>query len=157
MDKRFDAIYRDNARYVYNVAIGMLRNKTEAEDIMQNVFIKLFDNFDAFRGDSSIRTYLYRMTVNKCLDLFRLRKIRESKLEKIDLPEEKNTAASNELYSLLEKLDPDLKAPVLLSEIGGFTYREIGDILGINLGTVKSRIHRGMNKLREIAKKEATA
>jgi RNA polymerase sigma factor (sigma-70 family) len=156
MDKRFDAIYRDNARYVYNVAIGMLRNKTEAEDIMQNVFIKLFDNFAAFRGDSSIRTYLYRMTVNKCLDLFRLRKIRESKLEKIEIPVEKNHAAGNELYSLLEKLDPDLKAPVLLSEIGGFSYKEIGEILGINLGTVKSRIHRGMNKLREIAAKEAS-
>jgi RNA polymerase sigma-70 factor (ECF subfamily) len=155
MDKRFEKIYSENARYVYNVALGMLRNKTEAEDIMQNVFIKLFDNFSAFRGDSSIRTYLYRMTVNKCLDLFRLRKIRESKLEKIDLPEEKNHAAGNELYSLLEKLDEDLKAPVLLSEIGGFTYKEIGDILGINLGTVKSRIHRGMHKLREIAKKEA--
>ena len=80
----------------------------------------------------------------------------ESKLEKIELPVEKNTAAGNELYSLLEKLDPDLKSPVLLSEIGGFSYKEIGDILGINLGTVKSRIHRGMNKLREIAAKEAS-
>jgi RNA polymerase sigma-70 factor (ECF subfamily) len=157
MEKVFEAIYRDNARYVYNVALGMLRNRSEAEDIMQNVFIKLFDNYGSFRGDSSIRTYLYRMTVNKCLDLFRLRKIRESKLEKIDIPEEKNTAPASELYSLLEKLDPDLKAPVLLAEIGGFSYKEIGEILGINMGTVKSRIHRGINKLREIAKKEASA
>ncbi|HRU39809.1 MAG TPA: RNA polymerase sigma factor, partial [Candidatus Goldiibacteriota bacterium] len=147
MDKRFEQVYREHSKFVYNVALGMLRNKTEAEDIMQSVFIKLFSNYDAFRGESAIRTYLYRMTVNKCLDLFRLRKIREAKHEQMGLPEQRNTAAANELYSLMEKLDPDLKAPILLSEIGGFSYKEIGEILGINLGTVKSRIHRGMNKL----------
>jgi RNA polymerase sigma-70 factor (ECF subfamily) len=154
MNPLFEKIYRDNSRYVYNVALGMLRNKTEAEDIMQNVFIKLFDNYGAFLGDSDIKTYLYRMTVNKCLDLFRLQKIRANKLESIEAPEYRPAGPNYELESILEKLEPGVKAAVLLSEIGGFSYKEIAEIMGINLGTVKSRIHRGINKLRALAGKE---
>lgn len=150
----FEKIYRENSKYVYNVALGMLRNKTEAEDIMQNVFIKLFDNYGAFRGDSNIKTYLYRMTVNKCLDLFRLRKIRSNKLENIEVPEYRQSGPNYELESILEKLEPGVKTAVLLSEIGGFSYKEIAEIMGINLGTVKSRIHRGIKRLRELAGKE---
>ena len=154
MNRKFEAIYRENSRYVYNVALGMLRNPSDAEDIMQNVFIKLFNTYDSFRGDSSIRTYLYRMTVNKCLDCFRLRKIHDSKLEKIEILEQKNRSAGNEIYDMLDKLPINLKAPILLSEIGDFSYREISEILGINFGTVKSRLHRGMNRLREVVKRE---
>ena len=154
MNPEFERIYRDNSKYVYNVALGMLKNNAEAEDIMQNVFIKLFDNYNAFRGDSDIKTYLYRMTVNKCLDLFRLQKIRINKLEHIELPEFKPVGPNYELEAMLERLEPNVKAAVLLSEIGGFSYKEIAGIMGINLGTVKSRIHRGINKLRKLAGKE---
>ena len=153
-NRKFEVIYRENSRYVYNVALGMLRNTSDAEDIMQNVFIKLFNTYDSFRGDSSIRTYLYRMTVNKCLDWFRLRKIHDSKLEKIEIREQNNRSAGNEIYDMLDKLPINLKAPILLSEIGDFSYREISEILGINFGTVKSRLHRGMNRLRDVVKRE---
>lgn len=154
MNREFEAMYRENSKYVYNVALGILRNPSDAEDIVQNVFVKLFNTYDSFRGDSSIRTYLYRMTVNKCLDLFRLRKIHDSKLEKIEIREQKNHAAGNEIYDMLDKLPINLKAPILLSEIGDFSYREISEILGINFGTVKSRLHRGMERLRDVAKRE---
>jgi RNA polymerase sigma-70 factor (ECF subfamily) len=157
MDKVLEEVYKENAKYVYNVALGMMRNKSEAEDIMQNVFIKLFQNYGSFRGDSSIRTYLYRMTVNKCLDYFRLQKIRMNKLESIEIPRDTGSGDNkDEVYSLLEKLDPEMKAAILLSEISGFSYKEIAEILELNLGTVKSRIHRGMKKLKMLAAKENT-
>jgi RNA polymerase sigma-70 factor (ECF subfamily) len=157
MDPKLEVIYRENSRYVYNVALGILRNKDEAEDVMQNVFIKLFDSFRAFRGEANIKTYLYRMTVNKSIDYIRFQSLHSKKNEEIEIPEAaKNTdSAKATLDSLLENLKDDLKIPVLLSEIGGFSYKEIASILRINLGTVKSRINRGITRLKELAAKEA--
>jgi RNA polymerase sigma-70 factor (ECF subfamily) len=159
MDPKFEEIYRQNSRYVYNVALGILRNKDEAEDVMQNVFIKLFDSFQTFRGEANIKTYLYRMTVNKSIDYIRFQSLHSKKNEEIALPEpEPNNdpdAAKAALENLLGNLKDDLKIPVLLSEIGGFSYKEIASILKINLGTVKSRINRGITRLKELAAKEA--
>ncbi len=156
MDPRFEKLYKNNSKYVYNVALGMLRNRDEAEDIMQNVFIKLFEGYSSFRGESDIKTYLYRMTVNKTIDYIRSRNLRSDKIENMELPEPKKTDSNiSMLDSLLDKLNDELKAPILLAEIGGFSYKEIAEIMNINLGTVKSRINRGIAKLREYAEKEA--
>ena len=156
MDPRFEKIYKDNSKYVYNVALGMLRNRDEAEDIMQNVFIKLFENYGSFRGDADIKTYLYRMTVNKTIDYMRSQNLHSNKLEFMEQPGPQKTDSSVSLLdSLLDRLNPELKAPILLAEIGGFSYKEISEIMNINLGTVKSRINRGIAKLREYADKEA--
>jgi RNA polymerase sigma-70 factor (ECF subfamily) len=156
MDAKFEKLYKDNAKYVYNVALGILRNQPEAEDVMQNVFIKLFENYDSFEGRSSIKTYLYRMTVNRSIDYIRSQSLKGKKLEEIRPETEASTGTDTSLLDvLMSKLNPDLRTPVLLSEIGGFSYKEIADILNINLGTVKSRINRGMAKLKELAAKEA--
>ncbi|MCE5300840.1 MAG: RNA polymerase sigma factor [Spirochaetia bacterium] len=155
MEERFEKLYRENARYVYNVALGILRNKAEAEDVMQNVFIKLFETYGSFRGESSIRTYLYRMAVNRSIDLIRVRSNRSSKLEQIELPQNTvNNQAKAELDSLMSRLPVELRTPILLSEIAGFSYKEISAILQLNIGTVKSRINRGMTRLKEMAAKE---
>lgn len=156
MDHRFEKVYKENSKYVYNVALGMLKSRDEAEDIMQNVFIKLFESYDSFRGDADIKTYLYRMTVNKTIDYIRSQNLHSNKLELLEQPEQKKTDSSISLLdSLLDKLSPELKAPILLAEIGGFSYKEISKIMNINLGTVKSRINRGIAKLKEYASKEA--
>ncbi len=154
MDKKMAKIYEENAKYVYNVALGMLRDKHDAEDVTQNVFIKLFDSLSSFRGDSDIKTYLYRMTVNRCIDLIRSKKVRTDKMDKVPQKETKNEETGFLLGYLLEQIDLDHRAPVLLSEIGGFSYKEISEILNINVGTVKSRINRAINKMKVIAMKE---
>ena len=155
MDLKFEKIYKENSKYVYNVALGMLRNKDEAEDVMQNVFIKFFENYSSFEGRSNIRTYLYRMAVNKAIDYIRLQSLRGRKHEEME-PEEvvKESPDTSLLDTLLDRLGTDLKTPVLLSEIGGFSYKEIAEILNINIGTVKSRINRGMTRLKQFAKQE---
>ncbi len=155
MDSRFEKLYREHSKYVYNVALGILRSRPEAEDVMQNVFIKLFDSIDSFKGRSDIRTYLYRMAVNRSIDYMRSQSLHSRKLDEIKPEESVENKDHSLLHSLLDRINTDLKVPVMLSEIGGFSYKEISEILEINIGTVKSRINRAMTKLKEIAAKEA--
>ena len=155
MDKRFEQVYSENSRYVYSVVLGIMRNKNDAEDIMQEVFIKLFNSYNSFRGDCNIKTYLYRMAVNKAIDLIRYRKLTNDKYEYLQYTtNEKNTHQQVELDALLSKIPEVFRIPLLLSEISGFRYREIAEILDINIGTVKSRVHRGMKILKKNYYKE---
>ncbi|MCX7698616.1 MAG: RNA polymerase sigma factor [Candidatus Goldbacteria bacterium] len=152
MNLKIDEIYKKHSKYVYNIALGILRNKAEAEDITHDVFIKLFYSLDSFRGESDIKTYLYRMTVNKAIDFIRNNKLHNEKIETLGVKE--NMFFKNDLYALLAKLDTEHKVPLLLAEIAGFSYKEIAEILNINIGTVKSRINRAINKLKNKIKEE---
>ncbi|MEI7639951.1 MAG: RNA polymerase sigma factor [bacterium] len=157
MTPEAENLYKAHSKYVYSNALRLLRNKQDAEDVTQNVFIKFFAALSSFRGDSSVRTYLYRIAVNEIMDMSRKRKVRENKMEQVASPEyTKPQTGKMELDSLLSKLDDEHKIPILLSEINGFTYKEIAEILNLNEGTVKSRIHRGMAKLIAAAQKEKT-
>ncbi|HDQ26506.1 MAG TPA: RNA polymerase sigma factor [bacterium] len=154
MEKRLEVIYKENSRYVFNIALGMLKNRDDAEDITQNVFIKLFDSINSFRGDANIKTYLYRMTINRCIDLIRQRKMQDNKMDRIA---QKNSVPADSgfiLWDLLDKLDINHRAPLLLSEVGGFSYKEISKILEIKEGTVKSRVNRAINRLKDLIDKE---
>ncbi|MCX8093569.1 MAG: RNA polymerase sigma factor [Candidatus Goldbacteria bacterium] len=146
MNLKIDEIYKKHSKYVYNIALGILRNKAEAEDITHDVFVKLFHSLNSFRGESDIKTYLYRMTVNKAIDFIRSNKLHNEKIEILGVKE--NMFFKNDLYELLAMLDTEHKIPLLLAEIAGFSYKEIAEILNINIGTVKSRINRAINKLK---------
>ena len=149
MNLKIEEIYKNHSKYVYNVALGILRNKAEAEDITQDVFVKLFYALDSFRGESDIKTFLYRMTVNKSIDLIRSNKLHFNKLKTTQFKEIDITIKS-ELYSMLEIIDLNYKIPLLLAEISGFSYKEIAKILNIKTGTVKSRINRAINQLKNL-------
>jgi|YelNatPaOPRAMG01_1025707.scaffolds.fasta_scaffold05587_9 RNA polymerase sigma-70 factor (ECF subfamily) len=148
MSLKLEQLYKNYSKYVFNIALGIIRNKTQAEDITHDVFVKLYYALDSFRGESDIKTFIYRMTVNKSIDLIRSNKLHNNKIEKIQI-KENNTFLKSDLYNLLNILDLNYRLPLLLSEIGGFTYKEIAQILNINIGTVKSRINRAINKLRK--------
>ena len=155
MDIKIGKIYKENAKYVFNIAVGMLRNRDDAEDVVQNVFIKLSENLHSFKGESDIKTYLYRMTINKCIDLIRSNKIREKHMDKAVKSPVPQTDTGFILWDLLSRLDINHSAPLLLSEIGGFTYNEISEILNINSGTVKSRINRAINKMKSFVEAQS--
>jgi RNA polymerase sigma-70 factor (ECF subfamily) len=146
-------IYRENSKYVFNVAMRVMGNREDAEDITQNVFIKLFNNMDAFRGDSSIKTYLYRMAVNESIDLMRKKSAETRKIDKVDKPVSYRPKDTTELDSFLSILPDDQKIPVILSQITGLSYKEIAAMLDISEGTVKSRINRGMSLMIKAANK----
>lgn len=156
MKFNFKEIYKQHSKYVFNVALSVLKNTKDAEDIMQDVFIKFFENMDNFRGEANIKTYLYKMTINKSIDYIRKQAGRREKLVKVFETNIKSETQTLVLNDLLDKLTMNEKLPLILSEIGGFSYKEIAEILNIKIGTVKSRINRSINKLKNILKKEKT-
>jgi RNA polymerase sigma-70 factor (ECF subfamily) len=153
---------------VYALALRLLDDPSEASDVVQEVFLKVFRNIGAFRGQSSLKTWMYRITVNEAHNarrwFFRHRR-REVELD--SEPEEtrrwKEIIPDNclspfdvafereqhvRLEAALEKISPTFREAVVLRDITDMSYEEIAEILGVSLGTVKSRILRGREALR---------
>jgi RNA polymerase sigma-70 factor (ECF subfamily) len=139
----------------------------EAEDITQEIFIKVNRSLDGFKGDSSISTWIYRIATNATLDKLRAtsRKlanpISENELESMDQnvwTEEKQlntdeevvrTEMNNCIREFIERLPADYKTVMLLSKLDGMKSSEIAEILDVSLETVKIRLHRGRTRLKK--------
>lgn len=135
---------------VFRLSWRMLGRPHDAEDAVQEVFLKVFRSLEQWRGDSAFSTWLYRMTANHCLDVLRRRKVVsfqpiEGALDPAD-PADKTGGGGDVLGStltrVLEGLPPAQKACLLMREIEDLSYEEIAQSLEMNLGTVKSNIHR---------------
>jgi RNA polymerase sigma-70 factor, ECF subfamily len=154
---------------VYNLAIRLLGDSGEAADVVQEVFLKVFRNIGSFRGHSTLKTWIYRITVNEAHNarrwFFRHRR-REVELDtnpgdarhwKEAIPDRRRSpyevALEHEQHLMietaLERLNPIFREAVVLRDITGLSYEEIAEILNVSLGTVKSRILRGREALRE--------
>jgi len=143
---------------VYRLAFRLSGNAHDAEDITQEVFIRVFRSLDTFRP-GSFEGWLHRITTNVFLDLVR----RRQRIRMEALPEETDRIAGREpspeqawheanldpdLQAALDDLPPEFRAAVVLCDVEGLSYEEIGATLGVKLGTVRSRIHRGRQALR---------
>lgn len=157
---------------VYNTALSYLQNQTDAEDITQEVFIEVFRSVQSFKGDSSLATWLYRITINKCNDLSRHRKRKkrfafltslfdkDSGELKHDSPhfehpgiqlEKKEDAAI--LFSVIDTLPENQKTAFLLAQVEELSQKEIADVMQISVKAVESLIQRAKVNLREKLKK----
>jgi RNA polymerase sigma-70 factor, ECF subfamily len=154
---------------VYNLALRLLGDATEASDVVQEVFLKVFRNIGSFRGHSTLKTWIYRITVNEAHNarrwFFRHRR-REIELDtnpedarhwKEAIPDRRRSpyevAVEHEQHVMIEaalgRMNPIFRDAVVLRDITGLSYEEIAEILNVSLGTVKSRILRGREALRE--------
>lgn len=154
---------------VYALALRLLTGQSEAGDVVQEVFLKIFRNISSFRGQSSLKTWIYRITVNEAHNarrwFFRHRR-REVELDGADAnsPSWKDAiadggrspfdvAVSREqqviIEAALERINPIFREAVALRDIADLSYEEIASVLGVSLGTVKSRILRGREALRD--------
>ena len=141
----------------------------EAEDLTQEVFLKVNQGLDGFRSEAKVSTWLYRIATNAAVDLHRRKKSRPSLATAIQ--EETDDTMATELpgdavkgggpqrkielqemnaciRGLLDRLPEQYRTILLLSEVEGFTGKEIGEILGLSLATVKMRLYRGKERLR---------
>ena len=157
----FDELYKEFAGFVYNVALRIASNATDAEELTQEVFITVFKKLHTFSGLSSIKTWLYRVTVNTTLNYLK-KKSRGSKKEVElddtisqgvtgyrDTPDDEinKSFASQRVNKLLNSLPPDQKVCVVLRELEGFSYEEISKAVGVNINTVRTRIKRAREAL----------
>ena len=154
---------------VYTLALRLLDNPAEACDVVQEVFLKIFRNIEMFRGESSLKTWIYRIAVNESHNArrwFFRHSRREVQLDddpadarswKETIPDRSRSpfdvAFDHEQAGMIEAalatLNPVFREAVVLRDIADLSYEEIADVLGVSLGTVKSRILRGREALRQ--------
>lgn len=146
---------------IYGLCLRLLKNEFDAGDAAQETLLKLYKNLGKFSGRSAFGTWVYALTKNVCLDFIRKnRRTLENIDDKTDLAsgEFDPLAAAEaseralEIRRLLERLPPEQKSALTLKDIDGYTYEEIAGILNISIGTVRSRIARGRQKMRNLIK-----
>ena len=161
-EEAFEELFKRYRSKVFNIAYRFTRDYDEALDVTQDVFMKAWRSFKSFRGDSSIYTWLYRISLNTVFK-YRKQKSRMKKIVSIDdivPPETKN----NPEKSMLNKNDCQIVKQMLYSlprkhqEIlvlryyEDFDYLKISQVLGIPIGTVRSRLHRALISLEELVR-----
>jgi RNA polymerase sigma-70 factor (ECF subfamily) len=157
----WDELIELYGRRIYNVAYQFSSSREEAEDLTQEIFLKLYQNLERFRGDVPLVAWALRLSRNHCIDLYRKtrREKRSTFVSEIILEQ----VASNDdpqvdtlrrqqldaVYQGLERLPEDLAEVVVLRDLQGWSLEETATYLGTPLGTVKSRLHRARNQLVE--------
>ena len=158
-DTRFlQELVEQHADSVYRLAYRLSGNQHDAEDLTQETFMRVFRSLKNYKP-GTFEGWLHRITTNLFLDMVRHR----SKIYMEALPEDYERVPGNEMtpeqaYSVahldpalqeaLDSLAPDFRVAVVLCDVVGMSYEEIADVLGVKMGTVRSRIHRGRSQLR---------
>jgi RNA polymerase sigma-70 factor (ECF subfamily) len=157
----FEELYRQHAGRLYSVACRMVGNSSDAEDLLQEIFLAAHRKLDSFRGDSALGTWLYRLATNLCLDYLRSKAARTSQLTSV-LDDEPKLADSSsrslaertltrmDLERALQQLPEGCRAAFVLHDIEGLEHREVADALGIAEGTSKSQVHKARLRLRSL-------
>ncbi|GBD89145.1 ECF RNA polymerase sigma-E factor [bacterium BMS3Abin03] len=157
----FTIIFNKHKKKIYNYALRMVSDKMIAEDIVQNVFIKLYENLGKIRNRKSISFWLFKTARNEIYSYFRNRKrksdFRAANIDEIEIHSQENIESDFQLKEmkelLLKKLDEfpeEQKEIFIMREYGGLSYKEISSILEINIDLVKSRLFKTRKKLMNI-------
>ena len=154
---------------LFGAALGMTRNRADAEDLVQETFMKAYTKFHQYQQGTNIKAWLYRILTNTYITHYRKaqrspkrsggEEVEDWQLAAAASHDEKGLVSaeaealdnipSSQLRTALESLSEDQRVVVLLSDVEGFAYKEIADMLDIPIGTVMSRLHRGRKNLRE--------
>jgi RNA polymerase sigma-70 factor (ECF subfamily) len=156
---------------LYSAALRMTRNAADAEDLVQETYLKAYRSFATFREGTNLKAWLYRILTNTYINTYRARQRRpvESDLDDVEdlylyrrLGTLEALAASRsaeeqlmdvfsdgEVRAALEELPDNFRMPVYLADVEGFSYKEIAEILDIPIGTVMSRLHRGRKAMQK--------
>lgn len=141
------------------VAANLLGNVSDAEDAVQESFLKIYRGAAAFRGTARLSTWIYRVLVNTCYDLLRRRRRRPREVAPVAAssrgePELAAPVSDHPLRLSLEScvkdLDPRRRAAFVLFDVEGFTHREIGDVLGVPEGTSRALVFEARRELQRV-------
>jgi len=159
------------APQLYSAALRMTRNPSDAEDLVQEAFLRGFRSFSTFTEGTNLRAWLFRILTNAYINRYRAKQRRPTetdlddvedlylyrRLGDIDAVLASRSAedqllemfTDDEVKGALEDLPDNFRLPVLLADVEGFSYKEIADILEIPIGTVMSRLHRGRKQMQK--------
>ena len=161
----FEPLVREHQTMVYNLALRLLKNETDAWDASQEAFLKAYTSLRDFRGESRFSGWLYRLTSNVCLDMLRRQKHRsevsltaeaeDGEDISFELPDERYAPETvleqrelrRSVQEALDTLPEDCRTIIILREMGGLSYEELARTLRLEPGTVKSRLNRARKKL----------
>lgn len=165
----FENLIDKYEKMIYNLAYRIFNNQTDAEDMTQETFIKVYKNLDKCKGKQSIKTWVYTIGYNTCIDEIRKRKGKNNisldmDIEgkegdySLELPSNESTPEKKflekegmkEIEQAINKLNEVSKTLIFLRDIKGFSYNEISEIMNMNIGTVKSKLNRARNSLKKI-------
>jgi RNA polymerase sigma-70 factor, ECF subfamily len=152
---------------LYGAALRMTRNPADAEDLVQDTYLRAYRGFSGFKEGTNLKAWLYRILTNSFINTYRKKQREPQTVEGPDDVEEwylfdrlggRNVEGSAEeevldnipdadVKAALESLPENFRLPVLLADVEGFSYKEIADMMGTPIGTVMSRLHRGRKAL----------
>ncbi len=176
-ERAYEALLRRFQQPVYNLALRLLNDPSDASDVVQEVCLKVFRNVGHFRGQSSLKTWIFRIAINEAHNqrrwFFRHRN-REVGIEEDheeagrrsdtladSTPSPFDYVLDQEQQALIEealtRINPTFRSAVVLRDITDLSYEEIAEVLQVSLGTVKSRILRGREALRHELEKKLQA
>lgn len=164
---RFEALAAQHESKVYRTCYHMLGNREDALDCAQEAMLRAFRAFSGFRGDAAFGTWIDRIAVNTCLDFIKKRRkvvsldamredgmeIKDQKIGAYATLERKERM--EKLRDALKKLPDGMRAIIVMRDVRGMRYDEIGEALCLPEGTVKSRINRAREKLIKFLRKDA--
>ena len=162
----FEDIYNQYNILVYNVALNYLQNTEDAEEITQDVFVQINESFSKFNEQSTLKTWIYRITINKCLDfikhknskkrffIFGKKSNNERELNNITNFDHPGITLENKenaiiLFEIINKLSENQKTAFLLSKLDGLSNPEVAQIMTVSISAVESLLFRAKTTLRE--------
>ena len=160
----FEEVYGRFSSMVFNLALRMSGKEDVAEDLVQDIFLRVHRHLARFNGRSSLKTWIYRVAINQCRSKLGRRRwftqplAEENEGEGVHLvdaartPESRTLAhdAARQVSRGLAQVKPKFREAVVLRDLEGLTYEEIAQVLGVRIGTVRSRIARGRDQLRVV-------
>jgi len=160
------------APQLFSTALRMTRNRSDAEDLVQETYIKGWRSFHTFQEGTNLRAWLFRIMTNTYINKYNAQKRKGTEVELDDVEElflykrlgsidqsQLSSSAEDQMLELftddevknaLEELPEDFRIPVLLSDVDGFSYKDISEMLEIPIGTVMSRLHRGRKAMQKM-------
>jgi RNA polymerase sigma factor, sigma-70 family len=166
----FRCIYDMYKDRIYRTALLILNNSTQAEDVVQEVFIKIINSIHTLKSAESFEAWVYKITVNSCRSYFKkfysivdffdfTSNFNHEKIDDSYDPEEyiSTIESSNIILSEINNLSPKLKVPIILFYYNDLSIKEISKILDISEGTAKSRLHNGKKYLKKALEKKEVA
>jgi RNA polymerase sigma-70 factor (ECF subfamily) len=160
----FENLYRAHSGRLYSLAVRMLGNAADAEDLLQDIFLSAHRKLESFRGEAALGTWLYRLAMNQILDHVRSRAARTGQVT--DGLEDASLLADAGAHRLadraidridleraLAELPEGCRAAFVLHDVEGLEHREVSEVLGIAEGTSKSQVHKARLRLRGLLRR----